>query len=262
MDVKYLLRFDDITPEMNWNNFDEFRTLLVRKNIKPIIGVVPDNRDPKLKVDEVNPNFWSIIQQLQEYGWEVAQHGYHHLYQTQDGGLLGLSNKSEFAGISFEDQVEMLQKGREILTDMGLHTRLFMAPSHSFDLNTLSALEQLSFLGITDGYGLFPYRMKNLLVIPQLYATPRHFGFGVYTICIHLNSLTQKELDEQLRFIENNAHKIISVDEAILLENNTFWNRVFSALVLKFIRYTKQKINYMLRIVKINADNFQKDIQN
>lgn len=242
MSLKYLLRFDDITPELNWINFEKFKTLLLEKNIKPILGIVPENRDGNLKVNESNPNFWELMRELQDCGWEMAQHGCYHIYNTLNGGILKLSNKSEFAGLSYERQLELLRTGQQILSDQGIHPRLFMAPSHSFDLSTLKALKRLGFKGITDGYSLFPYRFKEMILIPQLYATPRHHSLGVYTICIHLNTMSNHEVERMLEFINKNEQNIICVDDALLFENNSIWNRSISRLILRSFRFFKQKL--------------------
>ena len=41
-------------------------------------------------------------------GWSIALHGYQHLYETNDSGLLGL-NKYEFSGLSYEMQIKKLK---------------------------------------------------------------------------------------------------------------------------------------------------------
>ena len=47
-DKKIAVRMDDITPDMNWDNFYFFQELFRETGITPLLGVVPDNRDPKL----------------------------------------------------------------------------------------------------------------------------------------------------------------------------------------------------------------------
>ena len=49
MDCKYLLRFDDIAPNMNWRLFYKIKELLIKYKIKPILGVIPNNKDKELK---------------------------------------------------------------------------------------------------------------------------------------------------------------------------------------------------------------------
>lgn len=46
--MKIAVRLDDITPDMDWERFLKFKSLLDRYQVKPLIGVVPQNRDPNL----------------------------------------------------------------------------------------------------------------------------------------------------------------------------------------------------------------------
>ena len=56
--TQFLLRFDDICPTMNWRVWAEIETVLVQRQFKPILAVVPDNRDPELQVDTPADDFW------------------------------------------------------------------------------------------------------------------------------------------------------------------------------------------------------------
>ena len=46
--MKIAVRMDDITPDMDWEKFLAFKEILDTFGIKPLIGVVPDNRDENL----------------------------------------------------------------------------------------------------------------------------------------------------------------------------------------------------------------------
>ena len=62
------IRMDDITPDMDWEKFLRFKSFLDEHGIKPLIGVVPDNRDKKLSLDPVRADFWSYIKELERDG--------------------------------------------------------------------------------------------------------------------------------------------------------------------------------------------------
>ena len=47
--MKFIIRIDDVTPKMNLYNFNLLKDSLISLRIKPIIGVVPDNRDENLE---------------------------------------------------------------------------------------------------------------------------------------------------------------------------------------------------------------------
>ena len=243
MAVKYILRFDDITPCMDWDKFNILAKIITDLRIKPIIGVVPENRDLKLNIGKENINFWDTIRVYQEMGWGIAQHGCYHQYTTKNGGILGLSNKSEFAGHSFDDQLKLIFTGKQILKSEGINTKLFMAPSHSFDKNTIRALIECKFKFITDGFGLYPYEDEGITFIPQLYASPVTHIFGIYTICFHTNSMSNKNINRLVKFIMSYRKKIISFEEALKYKDNSFMNKYIYRNCLKVFR--KIKNNYV-----------------
>ncbi|MED9806067.1 MAG: DUF2334 domain-containing protein, partial [Lachnospiraceae bacterium] len=49
---------DDITPDMDWEKFEAFKTILDKYNIKPLLGIVPDCRDAHLHKTEDVPDFF------------------------------------------------------------------------------------------------------------------------------------------------------------------------------------------------------------
>ena len=101
-----MIRLDDITPDMNRERFYRAKEIFDRYQICPLIGVVPDNRDETLHKEERREDFWNSIRQLQSDGWAIAQHGTYHCYETEDSGILGINPFSEFAGKSYEEQLQ------------------------------------------------------------------------------------------------------------------------------------------------------------
>ena len=49
--LMYLIRFDDICPTMNWVIWTEIDEILTTEGIKPILAVIPDNRNPVLFIE-------------------------------------------------------------------------------------------------------------------------------------------------------------------------------------------------------------------
>ena len=96
--MKILIRFDDIAENMNWRLMDKCEQLLDKYNIKPIIGVIPNNKDSVLKSFPKKENFWEIIRKWQLKGWEISMHGYNHLYHrdTNKNDYFQYGGKSEF----------------------------------------------------------------------------------------------------------------------------------------------------------------------
>ena len=40
-----LIRIDDVAENMNWEMFDKIEILFNKHNIKPVLGVIPNNQD-------------------------------------------------------------------------------------------------------------------------------------------------------------------------------------------------------------------------
>ena len=76
--AKYIFRLDDIAENMNWDNYFLLKDIFESYNVKPIIGVIPNNRDPELlEYPKGDINFWEEIRDLQKKGWAIALHGYY-----------------------------------------------------------------------------------------------------------------------------------------------------------------------------------------
>ncbi len=215
--MKIAVRLDDITPDMDWERFFEFKKLLDRYQVKPLIGVVPDNKDENLKgSDKGKPeDFWAYVHELQEQGWVVAMHGYQHIYTTRKGGLLPLNDFSEFAGISYEKQRQMLEKGKLILKKKGIETNLFMAPAHSYDKNTLRALKDTGFRALTDGFGNCPYEYRGFTFYPisfRLSDTLKRKN-GYSTMVVHTGTNTRQDMEQYERYFERDDVEWISYEE-------------------------------------------------
>ena len=215
MTTRYLIRFDDVVPAMAWSRFAAFEKVAADLSLPFLIGVVPECRDPKLSVEPEHHNFWDWVRARKHAGWMIAQHGYQHLYETDARGLLGIGRKSEFAGLSYDAQVQKLAAGKEIMQREGVWSGVFMAPSHSFDEITVQALRDLEFTALTDGFGFYTYDIHGLMAVPQLVARPLGFGFGVETICLHVNTMSEEAIGRMIDFIHAHRKQIISFDEAL-----------------------------------------------
>jgi predicted deacetylase len=217
MATRYLIRFDDITPRMAWSNFVPFEAVANHYSLPFLIGVVPDNRDPALNVDSERDDFWQWLRAKRAEGWTIAQHGHTHLYATDQSGLLGIGKKSEFAGLSFDVQYQKLAEGKAILARENLWQGVFMAPSHAFDQTTLAALKALEFEAITDGYGFYPSMMGGMIAVPQLLSRPLGLGFGVETVCLHVNTMSEQAIARMVAWLSSHHDKIISFSEAMAM---------------------------------------------
>ena len=65
---------------MNWDMIDKCEILFDSHNIKPVLGVIPNNQDSDLKLYPSNEKFWDRIRAWKQKGWEISIHGYSHVY--------------------------------------------------------------------------------------------------------------------------------------------------------------------------------------
>ncbi|WP_051233782.1 DUF2334 domain-containing protein [Butyrivibrio sp. NC3005] len=214
--MKIAIRMDDITPDMDYQKFERFISLLKKYNVTALLGIVPDNKDAKLSIDMPRCDFWDEVLKLQEEGFVLAMHGYNHVYTTRKGGLIPLNHQSEYAGLSFERQDEMIRKGKEILESHGIKTDFFMAPSHTFDKNTLKALKKNGFLRITDGFGDCPYEYMEMIFYPISFRKSKALSTarkGTVTFVVHANTMKEKEYEQYEKILSSG--KVISYDKLL-----------------------------------------------
>lgn len=219
-------RMDDIHPRMKYDIFQQYRELFDRYHIKPLLGIIPDNQDESLNKGPEISNFWEMIRELKEQGWSVAQHGNTHRYQTGQKGLCSLNARSEFAGLEYQVQLDKVRRGQAILEGHGLKTGIFMAPGHSLDDNTLTALRECGFEYVTDGRSRWPYRYQGLKFIPCRDHQIRNRA-GLITVCIHAHSASQTSIASLDHAISRCRDRIIDFSKALdLPESNYAWARI------------------------------------
>lgn len=161
-----LIRFDDICPTMDWNQWNRAVKVLERYHVKPLIGVIPDCQDPELQINEPYSDFWQYIKKLQCKGYTVAMHGYLHKYDSAKHGIVNVTPHSEFAGHTYEEQYQKIKRGKAYLECHGIFTDVFFAPAHSYDENTLKALAANGFKYVSDGASSKPFVREGVLCIP------------------------------------------------------------------------------------------------
>lgn len=210
--MKYLIRLDDACETMNLKKWLKMEALLFKYNIKPIIAVIPNNMDDMQKIDKPYKNFWNWLKNLEEKGWEIGLHGNDHVYKTQEGGINPIHKRSEFAGLSLDEQKTKIRNGYTKLKNKGFNPNVFVAPSHTFDLNTIEALKQESSINIiSDTLAFYPYKMKDFIFVPQQLGAARNISLpGVYTFCYHPNSMNDIAFNKLETFLDKNSHNFIS----------------------------------------------------
>jgi len=247
--ARYLVRFDDVCSTMDWESWDRVEQILVSEGISPILAVVPDNRDQNLVFGQENEHFWSKVRDWQKMGWSIAVHGYQHLYQTNDPGLLGLNKYSEFSGLSYEQQSNKLQKALSIFESHDIKPNLWIAPAHSFDEVTVRVLSDLGIEVISDGFFKGPVKHMNMIWIPQQLWKFRHFRSGTWTVCYHVNGMKKEELDRICSDLNQYKERIVSLDYVLKntsINSITLFDHAFSKVWVRLIELKRNLSRLLL----------------
>jgi predicted deacetylase len=243
---KIIFRIDDVAHNMNWKSFFKVINLFKKYKIKPILGVIPNNKDKEfIKYPKCKFNFWKKIKYYQELGHEIAMHGYQHIYSCMSNNdYLNHGGNTEFSGFSYQNQLKKLTKSKKIFNKNRIKVETFFAPNHTFDHNTISALNYINIKYVIDGYGIAPYSYKNLIFFPQLFYNLIKIPFGFQTIQLHTNYFKKKDFINLKNFLEINKKKITNFSD--IKKYNTELNffylviRFFvkkTLLFLRFLRY-------------------------
>lgn len=248
--AKYLMRFDDVNSRMDWEKFLLLKRHLEKYNIKSILGVVPNCKDEFLFAAKPNKDFFNFLRKCKLYGDSIAQHGYEHRYDSKSRGIYGTSANSEFAGHSYEIQFNKLNNGKKILEKELIWEPIFMAPGHSFDKETIIALEKLGFSKILDGLSFNPYKIDNLIYIPQFSSKPLPIFIPcISQLCVHINTISIKEVKILMTFISKHHKKFISLNEIRINRNKKI---PLDGTLIKLISTTYRNIKKILRFTLRN----------
>lgn len=236
---QYILRLDDASDYMNIENWQRMEKLLDKYNIKPLVGVIPENKDPMMVgVYEQDHFFWDRVKHWQEKGWEIALHGCNHEYITDNGGMNPVNKRSEFAGVSLEKQCKKIRTGVRIFREHGIEPQVFFAPSHTFDENTLNALKKESDIRIiSDTIASDVYFQDGFYFVPQQSGRVRKLPFRVCTFCYHPNMMKDSDFQNLELYLEEKYIDFVSV------RNLTEKNRSISAFdkILRAIYFAKRQ---------------------
>jgi predicted deacetylase len=210
--ARYLVRFDDVCPTMNWETWDRIEEAIDRLGLRPILAVVPDNRDPGLEVGPADERFWERVRGWQERGWTIGMHGYQHRYVTRERGVIGINARSEFAGLTREEQHEKLRSAMDAFRRQGVVPTVWVAPGHSFDATTVELLPEIGIRTVSDGLGSRPFSEDGVLWIPQQLWRFRRMPLGVWTVCCHPNAWRPDAVTSFLNDLAAYRDRITDVD--------------------------------------------------
>lgn len=207
--VKIVVRLDDFhqirIKDRGWSKTFE---MLENLGVRATIAVIPIYKGEILSDGAVE-----TLKELERKGWEIAQHGYTHDQLTNSGGILGTWNKSEFAGVPYEEQHKRILEGKKILESFGFQINTFVPPWHTFDENTIKVLEELEFTVLNDGHFFLPKKVGNILMIPTHKIWHEFIRFGVVTLVLHPNEATNENLKRWRNWIEGMEDCVMTCKE-------------------------------------------------
>lgn len=257
MKKSVIFRFDDIHPFMDLKAFEFIQSLSSICPESMMLCVIPDNKDISLiKSTLPIPDFWQKLVSIELKGVTIGIHGLEHKLKFSKKSILCLSRKSEYTGLPYSFQKEIILKGLSILKSRGLNPKFFAAPAHGFDKNTLKVLNDIKFKFISDGFSRNVCIKNGLTWIPLKSWKPDTKFFGSFnTICIHLNK-------ENVKIIEKGIFKRIDKKENIdfinLISSSksyTFFDYLSEFLYAVLIRFLFFKKS-LFGVLKVNKGSF------
>lgn len=228
--TKYLIRLDDACPYMYRVKWQRMEDILDKYDVKPLVGIIPANADSKTMLAPEDVDFWKKTYLWEKKGWSIALHGFDHVCKTDSGGLNPVHKRSEFAGLSYEEQSKKIRDGYTLLKDKGLDVKWFFAPSHTFDDNTLEAIKEYTPIRyISDMIATRPYLYKGLTFVPCQMGVLREMPFsGYWCACYHPNIMKDGEFENLELFLKKHKDDFTSFDELPETGSKNFRDKLLS----------------------------------
>lgn len=187
MSAKYIIRLDDAHPKMNHIKWDRIESICNIHGITPIVAIIPENCDKQINYNQADDHFWERAKKWQNNQWWIALHGYKHILKPTAKGLVKINNYSEFVGLPFTEQLEMISNAFQLFLKHEIKPKVWVSPAHGLDINTIkSILVGTDIKIISDGFAFSPYIRFGIKWIPQQLWRFRKMPFGIWTGKFHL----------------------------------------------------------------------------
>ena len=216
---------DDLCAITPIEAIETLRLRLKELEVKGTFFVIPDHLGKNI-LRPGDPRV-ELLKKLRDDGHEIAQHGYSHYCEKNKGR--GVKMGAEMLFLSVSEQIERLEKGREVLTDLGFPPRGHRCPCFSGNARTFKALDRMDYLYGSDldlpptnprtiimpalrrrlMYPYHPFGMKLLEITSQTDPTVRkakilkvfkryHSRGGVFVFLTHLPQISEPDNLERL----------------------------------------------------------------
>lgn len=229
--MKYIIRLDDACEKRDIDKWDCMEELLDKYGVKPLVGVIPHCEDPMMNQYPFDITFWNRVNSWRAKGWVIAMHGYNHVCNMLCGGINPVNEKSEFAGEPIEVQKEKIKKGITVMNTHGIVPQVFFAPSHTFDENTILALQQCSQIRIiSDTIANNVYSRNEMMFVPQQSGRTRRLPLSIATFCYHPNTMNDKAFADLELFLRNNQDDAIEFPLYISTRQLNIYDRMLQKI--------------------------------
>ena len=94
---------------------------------------------------------------------------------------------------------------------------------------------------ISDGISLAPYRFMDFLFVPQQLWNPKKKLFGIWTICLHPNTMNNSSINDFKKMINDDFYKNKFID---IKKTNTYEEK------FSFLSYIYSKGFWSIRFFK------------
>ena len=222
-----IIRLDDACHTMNVRKWQEVENILDYYGVKPIVGVIPDNKYAKISRLQSCEDFWDIVYKWQEKGWSIGLHGLHHVNK--------FNKNTEFLGACLDEQKKKIRKAISIFKKNNINPTVFCAPGHYFDKDTILSLKCCSDIRIIcEGTFYKPYVQSDFLFIPVIFSSCRNIQLLEFkTICLHPSCMNENDILKLKLYLSKNSTEVKSVNEIKNLYNfrYSYFDKVFSILL-------------------------------
>jgi len=218
MSARYLIRMDDACEVMDAQKWGLVERVLDEHAVKPIVAVVPDNRDPELAFDRKDPAFWDKVRGWQAKGWTIGMHGHTHvMHPTRAKLLVPFYARTEFAGLPLEEQAVKIRASWQLFNEQGVRPRVWVGPAHSFDALTLEAVRaETPIRVVSDGIAWNAYYEYDFHWVPQQMWALAERRSGLWTVCLHPNTMTEASIRSFANALQRFRGRMSSFDDVRL----------------------------------------------
>jgi hypothetical protein len=243
------------------SGFDQLR-------VRPVVAVIPENKHEVLNYDAPDPEFWGKVRRWKEKGWAIAMHGYTHAGVPISGHpILPVSGHNEFAGLPYQEQAQRIRESWGIFREHELTPAVWIAPGHCFDTSTLRALrDETEIRIISDGIAFEPYYEHGLHWLPQQLWWPAERFSGIWTVCLHPNTMSFDEIGCLIDLLEQRYHdRIIALDNVVFTKrprtlasrayNFVFWKR---AAAVRWLLAKRHKLPFADNVMRVRRLTMQR----